>query len=276
MEVYEKKEGVVIAHSDLDIQKTFDCGQCFRFDWEGEHLKGVAFGRILDMQVTEDGVLLNGIDKDEYRNLWAHYLDMERDYDDVCAALSEHKSMKNAVASGRGIHILNQNPWETLCSFIISQNNNIPRIKKIIADLCGRFGNEIGNTGSYAFPTAEALAKAGAEEIYKTRCGFRAKYLADAAEKVQSGALELEKLKNTSYADAVAALCTVKGVGPKVANCVALFSLEHSEAFPVDVWIKRVLEKYFAPDFDPAVFGNNAGIAQQYLFYNERYHASTM
>lgn len=271
MNIYEKKEGLVIADSDLDIQKTFDCGQCFRFDWQDDCLTGEAFGKVLNMQSTEDGVLLKNVSMAEYEEIWKHYLDMERDYESIGRTISEFKGMADAAERGRGIHILNQDPWETLCSFIISQNNNIPRIKKIIRSLCEMFGNEIEDTGRYSFPTAEVLATAGADRIYETRCGFRAKYLADAAEKVARGSIDPNSLRLCSYEEAVTTLCTIKGVGPKVANCVALFGLGHTEAFPVDVWIKRVLEKYFEPDFDPAVFGKHAGIAQQYLFYNERY-----
>ena len=167
---------------------------------------------------------------------------------------------------------MRQDPWEALCSFIISQNNNIPRIKKIIASLCALLGEEISE-GVYDFPTPESIARVGASGLAPIKAGFRAAYIADAAEKVATGKLDLNSLYHVSLEDAVTALCTIKGVGPKVAGCVALFGLGHMDSFPIDVWIKRVIEKYYDKDFTPKVFGEYAGIAQQYLFYHERYLA---
>ncbi len=271
MKAVKTDRGVLLKDSDLDIYKTFDCGQCFRFESVGEDcVAGVAFGKRLVLKNTPEGVLLEGVSAEEYEAVWKDYLDMDRDYEGINRSLSSYEKLQTAAATGYGIHILNQEPWEALCSFIISQNNNIPRIKKIIEKLCRLYGKEIKG-GVYAFPTPAALLAAGEEGVAQSGCGFRTRYILGAAAQVESGELIPDELMGLSYGQAFERLLQLKGVGPKVANCVLLFGLRHTEAFPVDVWIKRVMEKYFEPDFDPAVFGSYAGIAQQYLFYNERY-----
>ena len=262
--------GTVLTGAALDIRKTFDCGQCFRFAPDGGGYTGVAFGRVL--HVTQDGgsIMLHGVDRAAYEAVWADYVDLARDYEALSDAFCGDEALRTAYAFSRGIRILAQDPWETLCSFILSQNNNIPRIRKIIASLCERFGAPIAGTPFYAFPTAERLAEAGMEGLAEIRCGFRAKYVADAAARVASGALDLEALRKQSYEAAKAALMTVYGVGAKVADCVLLFSLGFYEAFPVDVWVKKVIAKYYGEGFDGRRFGAYAGVAQQYLFYYER------
>ncbi len=271
MKAVKTDRGVLLKGSDLDICKTFDCGQCFRFENIGDNcVAGVAFGKRLVLKDTDDGVLLEGVSEEEYEAVWKDYLDMDRDYEGINRSLSSYEKLQTAAATGYGIHILNQEPWEALCSFIISQNNNIPRIKKIIEKLCRLYGEEIEGD-VYAFPTPAALLAAGEDGVSQSGCGFRTRYILGAAAQVESGELIPDELIGLSYGQAFERLLQLKGVGPKVANCVLLFGLRHTEAFPVDVWIKRVMEKYFEPNFDPAVFGNYAGIAQQYLFYNERY-----
>lgn len=271
MYITEKSGGVLVTDCAIDLYKTFDCGQCFRFEAVGnETYKGVVSGRLVVVKATDGGFYVEGMDKQEFCADFASFFDINRNYDEIQSLLSKAGVPQAALDSGKGIHILRQDPWEALCSFIISQNNNIPRIKKIIAALCALLGDEISE-GVYSFPTAEKIAAAGVDGLAPIRAGFRAKYLADAAEKVASGTLVLQDLYNVSLEEAVAALCTVKGVGPKVASCVALFGLGHLDAFPIDVWIKRVLDKYYDPSFSPTVFGEYAGIAQQYLFYHERY-----
>lgn len=272
MNVKELNGGVLISNSDIDLYKTFDCGQCFRFEALGDGVfKGVAFGRVLDIKATEAGSFyIADMSIAEFESRFALFFDLERDYEGIRKDLLSLGVIPKAIENGGGIHILRQEFWETLCSFIISQNNNIPRIKKIIASLCRLLGDEIAE-GVYTFPSAEKVAQAGVEGLAPIKAGFRAKYMVDAAEKVASGALCYETLCTIGLDKAIEALCTVKGVGRKVAGCVALFSLGYMSSFPVDVWIKRVLDKYYAEDFNPQSFGSFAGLAQQYLFYNERY-----
>ena len=166
--------------------------------------------------------------------------------------------------------MLRQEPWEALCSFIISQCNNIPRIKGIVGKLCQKFGREIED--GFAFPEAEVIAALTPEDLAPIRAGYRAEYIVSAAREVASGALDLEALKKLPTQEARKRLLAVHGVGKKVADCVLLFGLSKTDAFPVDVWIKRVLDNVYPQGFDASVYGDLAGIVQQYLFFYARDH----
>ena len=179
--------------------------------------------------------------------------------------------LKEASAYAPGIRILQQEPWEALCTFIISQNNNIKRIKGIVNRLSTSFGNKIGDTDFYTFPKAETLAKLTPDDLAPLRAGFRNKYIIDASQKVATGEVDLEKCKIVPYDDARAELCKIKGVGNKVADCTLLFGMHRIEAFPIDVWMRRAMEKLF-PNMTGEDFGEYAGIAQQYIFHYARMH----
>ena len=198
------------------------------------------------------------------REYWTVFLDLERSYGDIIATFSDSHLIEAAKACA-GIRILRQDPWETLVSFIISQNNNIPRIKKIIRSLCENFGEKIN--GGFTFPSAKRIVESDLSVI---RSGFREKYIKSAAEMVVSGQINLDELPLLPYTEAKAQLMRIKGVGEKVAGCVALFGLGFLEAFPIDTWIKKVLHNHYGESFDPNTFGAYAGIAQQYLFHYER------
>lgn len=267
-----------IKTTDFSVAQTFDCGQCFRFDpvVSTEHeveYAGVAFGRYISFAQDGDILTITGTDEGEFESLWRRYLALDEDYTAIkrsVSAAANSPAMDEAIKFGGGIRILRQDPWEALCSFIISQNNNIPRIKKIIAAMSEKYGEPIGG-GRFAFPTAHALAGAGEDELFALRTGFRAKYIADAARKVASGELDLSAVAGMTHEEAQRVLCTVKGVGPKVASCALLYGFGKTDAFPVDVWMRRALDKYFPNGLDLAALGPNAGMAQQYLFYYERY-----
>ena len=267
---------------DFSVFRTFDCGQCFRFDpvenseykWE---FSGVAMGRKVSFAQNEEGeIYIIGAEAEDFP-LWERYLSLDVDYDEINRSILEgvadgrdREVTEKAIEASRGIRILRQDRWEALCSFIVSQNNNIPRIKKIIAAMCEKYGEKIGDV--YDFPAAERLFEAGEEEIFSLRTGFRAKYIHDAARRVTENGDFLESISAAeSYPDAEGLLTSVKGVGPKVAACTLLFGFSRLDAFPVDVWIKRVLERHYSAGFDHHAFGKNAGVAQQYLFYFERY-----
>jgi len=263
----------VVKH--LDIAKTFDCGQSFRFDKTGENSwSGVAFGRFVTFtQPSPDTLEVTPCTSDEWEQIWQPYFALDMDYDTMRAdivARCDRDTMRHALDAGSGIRILRQDSWEALASFIISQNNNIPRIKGSIMRLCAALGEPIGGD-NFAFFTPESLLQAGEEPLRSCGVGFRAKYLLDAAEKVTSGALDLAALKQNTTEQALAALQSVRGVGPKVAACVALFGLGKMDAFPRDVWVNRSMTAHFDADFDPFTLGEYAGLAQQYLFYRERY-----
>ena len=263
----------------INLDHTFDCGQCFRFDraedseYEVEY-RGVAYGKAVSFAEKDGDLYIIGADESEFESIWRRYLSLDEDYGAIhgeLLSLSENEALHRAVEYGKGIRILRQEPWEAVCSFIISQNNNIPRIKGLIRALSERAGEKLEG-GGYSFPTAEAVAALGVDGLRALKVGFRAPYILDAAEKVMQGELDFAAVASLPTRDAEKALCAVKGIGPKVADCALLFGFSKYDAFPVDVWMKRVIEKYFDPSFDPSALGKYAGIAQQVLFYYERYN----
>jgi N-glycosylase/DNA lyase len=255
--------------SDFDLPQTLDCGQAFR--WEeasGGRWKGVAYNKYLELEKLSDGtIVLYNTSEEDFNNIWCDYFDLNRDYGEIIDAISGNEILKAAASFGSGIRVLNQEPWETLCSFIISQNNNIKRIKGIIARLCENFGEDMG--GYYSFPTAQKIASLTLEDLSVLRSGFRAKYILDAATKVANGEIDLLNLKNIAVDDARCELMKIKGVGPKVADCALLFSHRHIAAFPKDVWIKRAMVVLFGGEL-PKEAIPYAGIVQQYIFFYAR------
>lgn len=269
---YEKGNAVLKKPENFDLYQIFECGQAFRFNpvkTDGEICyEGVAFGKYLKIGQNDGSVILYGASAEDCEALWQSYFDLDRDYTAVIEAITDPHA-RECAELGQGIRILRQDPWEALCSFIVSQNNNIPRIKKIIETMCRRFGEPIDGE-HYAFPTAESLYRAGQDEIFACGTGFRAKYIYDCASRIVNGDTVLSELEKLGFDELCAELMKIKGVGPKVASCAGLFGFGKLESFPVDVWIKRVLDKYYPEDFDVKIFGESAGIIQQYLFYYER------
>ena len=286
---------VVIARNvaHLDIHKTFDCGQSFRFErvensaHEVEY-SGVAFGKLVSFAEDGDTLYVYNSDMADFENIWTPFLCLDMDYTSISEDILRVGAgtvLERAEGFGRGIRILRQDAFEAVISFIISQNNNIPRIKKIVEAMALAYGDKIdvsegmtahiaGSAEKYSFPTAERLAALCEQDLRELKMGFRAAYVLDAATKIHSGEIDLEELARLSTDECIEALQAVKGIGLKVASCAALFGMGKYDAFPIDVWIKRVAEKYFADDTQPfsaARFGEYAGIAQQYLFYYERY-----
>ena len=257
---------------DFDPGKIFECGQCFR--WEPDEngvYTGVAFGRVARLRRCGDSVFISGTPED-FETVWRDYFDLDRDYADIRRILGIDGFMRKAVEFGAGIRILRQDRWEALCSFIISQCNNIPRIKKIISALCREFGERVKFEGNefYAFPSAARLAALDADGLAPIRCGYRAAYIIGAAKAAASGEIDLGALSQGSPEDARAALKRLPGVGNKVADCAALFGLHMLDAFPVDVWMKRAVTEHYGPGFDPGIFSPYAGVAQQYIFHYAR------
>ncbi|MDR0406400.1 MAG: 8-oxoguanine DNA glycosylase [Clostridiales bacterium] len=258
---------------DFNLEQTFECGQCFRWNRrdDGSYI-GVAGGHVITAAHTEGGIQIDG-GGDAFLRA---YFDLERDYGKVKRAICGDGVMKNAVFSGGGIRLLRQQPWETLISFIISANNNIPRIKKIIAEMCAGFGGELTRGGFYAFPAPEVLAGLTARDLAFVKCGFRDKYILDAARKVASGEVDLSAVYGMSAEDGRRELKKINGVGDKVADCVLLFAYQKYDVFPKDVWIKKTLHRLYLvgeKDIDGFVrekFGRYGGFAQQYLFYYGR------
>lgn len=264
MSVKTLQEDTVFTVSDFDLAQTFGCGQCFRFSESGGVWSGIAGGRLLRARQEGDRIVLLGIPREDYETFWTDYFDLATDYGAIKRSLSTDPVLRRACGYGCGIRILRQEPFEALISFILSQNNNIKRIRGIVERLCEAFGEPVA--GGYAFPTPQRLAAASQEELSVLRAGFRAKYLSDAAQKTASGEIDPDRVAALPFEEARAELMKISGVGPKVADCVLLFGFHRLEAFPMDVWMKRAMQTLL-PDGLPDCALSCAGIAQQYLFH---------
>ncbi len=252
-----------IRNDNFDIKRTFLCGQCFRWqEREDGCFHGVAHGRYISLSQGEGCVTLHGIAEQDIP-LWEEYFDISTDYAGIISQLSADKTLSVACKASGGIRLLRQEPFETLISFIISQNNNIPRISGIIGRLCESFGSKI--EGGYAFPTAKQLEGITPDDLAPLRAGFRARYITDAVNKVNSGEVDFDEIRSLPLEPAREKLKTIVGVGDKVADCVLLFGFAKQDAFPKDVWVKRLMAQFY-PDGLPECTKGVEGIAQQYLF----------
>ena len=267
--------------TDFSLKYTLESGQSFRWHRIDNAYYGVVEGRIL--KISQEGTILcveSSTDEDEARFVpyLRHYLDIGRDVPKILAEVNNDAYMHQAIDKLWGMRILNQELWETVASFILSQNNNVPRIRGIIRRLSERFGEHLTLAGyvDYSFPSPDALATATNEALLACGTGYRANYLQDAAQAVVSGELSLTKMKQMSYPEAKQALMRQNGIGEKVADCICLFSLGHLAALPIDVWIKRIFETVYLRrrathreirEFAHSYFGDGVGYAQQYLFH---------
>lgn len=258
-----KGNDIIVSEKDLDLDETLDCGQAFRWkkipsDYACTYEGFFVNDKLRVSQTDKGAFIFHDTSEEDFLGKWVDYFDFKTDYSQLKKQFSEDETLSKACSFAGGIRLLRQNSWECLISFIISQNNNIPRIKGIIDRLCGHYGG--------SFPTPEELSQENADSLAYLRSGFRAKYIADASQKTASGAIDLAVISTLPIEEARSALKTIKGVGPKVAECVLLFGMHRTEAFPIDVWIKRVLEQYYPGGF-PEFARENGGIAQQYLFH---------
>lgn len=281
---------------DFDLDHIFDCGQGFRWEWRPDgSYTGVAMGKIVNMryergracpekhgglvehnegQLDATGaagrLIVDNCTEEDFQNIWRNYLDLDRDYGRIKDQLAKNDPvMRRAIEQGGGIRILRQDLWETILSFIISQNNHIPRIKGCIEKLAELFGQPVGTYEGrvwHDLPGPEVLASLSEADLAEVRLGYRSKYILGTAKAVVQGGLPAD-------AESLAAL---PGVGPKVAACILLFGMGHYEAFPVDVWMARVMHQLYGLDqkdrrametYASEHFGRLGGFAQQYLFY---------
>jgi len=256
---------------DFDPKLIFDCGQCFRFEQiDNNTYEGVAFNKVLRVETVKNKTYRLYCSKSDFENIWYDFFDLDLDYSDIRKKLSVDPFTIEAIAYGKGIRILKQDFWEGLCSFIISQCNNIPRIKSIISTLCKNFGEKIDYNGKiyYSFPSAEKISTLSLDDLSVLRSGYRAPYILNAAKKIASG--ELNAINGMTTTEAEKYLLTLEGIGPKVCNCVLLFALHRLDCFPIDTWMKKAISDHYPKDFNPSVFGEYAGIAQQYIFNYKR------
>lgn len=259
------KNSIIVHEKCFDPCLSALCGQAFRWKMENGTLHGVAAGHVLDISRFDDVWLFTGTDGKLFEHFWADYFDLNRDYSAICANFASDETLSRAVTEFSGIRILHQEPWEALCSFIISQNNNIPRISGIVSRLCENFGEEIA-PGEWSFPEYEALAELDAEALAPLRAGFRARYIIDAACKLKNEVISLTEIAALPIEQARLELMKITGVGAKVAECTLLYGFGRLEAFPVDVWVKRIMALLY-PDGLPECTRGVQGIAQQYLFH---------
>ena len=276
-------EGIIIkAVKNFELDHIFECGQCFRWNKEpnGNYI-GVAYGKVIEIEKKNDEVIIYNINEEEFNKLWCDYFDLKRDYTVIKKKFQKDPLLKKSVDFGHGIRLLQQEPFELTISFIISSNNRIPMIKRAINNLSEKWGKSIEYKGKtyYAFPTIADLENVSIEDIATCGLGFRSKYVKDTVHRIYTGEVSLETIKSEEDDICHEELKKLNGIGPKVSDCIMLFSMQKYSAFPVDVWVKRAMQFfYLAPDvslpkireFARDKFGNLAGFAQQYLFYYAR------
>lgn len=260
-EYIKKGSDILLKISDFDLDQTLDCGQAFRWEKTGENsYRGAMLNTPLEIFAEGDYFRFADTDEETFLKVWVSYFDLETDYTAIKAQLSRDDTLERACAYAGGIRMLRQDSWEALCSFIISQNNNIPRIKGIIGRLCDMYGG---------FPSFRQMEGITADDLAPLRAGFRGKYIADCVDRLCRGEICLEDVKDMPTEDARKTLMTIKGVGPKVADCAMLYGMYKIGCVPMDVWMKRVMERFY-PDGFPDFAHEYAGIAQQYLFHYMR------
>ncbi|MEG1972734.1 MAG: DNA glycosylase [Oscillospiraceae bacterium] len=246
----------------LSLSETLDCGQCFRWhSGENGEWMGIIGKNNIRLNLIDGALYVSGAENPEQIY---DYFDFKSNYNEIRKELNEYPPLKNAIAYTSGIRILRQDFFETLITFILSQNNNIPRIKGLVEALCRSFGEKIGDE-LFAFPDAVTLAGLSEERLSQIKCGFRSRYIIDAARKVNQGIINPAIAADLPLEEAEDYLCQIVGVGKKVADCTLLFGLNRLDAYPVDVWIKRA-QKNFFPQGLPLELSPIAGIAQQFLF----------
>ena len=278
-------------NDSFDLVHIFECGQCFRWNKEkDESYTGVFKNNVLNIKEENGKIKFQGICDGNIEEIVKDYFDFNTDYTKIKETLSKvDKYLEESIKFGNGIRILNQDLWEVLISFIISANNNIPRIKGIIQRISKKYGKEIiyKEKSYYTFPTVEELSKASVEDLRKLGLGFRDKRIYETTQKIRQGEINLNqiaRIKDTNIVREI--LETMPGVGPKVADCILLFGLKRFEVFPIDVWVRRVMNDLYIKNEDETKvnkkeienlaktkYAELAGIAQQYLFYWRRENA---
>ncbi|MCB2295369.1 8-oxoguanine DNA glycosylase [Clostridium algoriphilum] len=276
-------EGIIIKSvENFELDHIFECGQCFRWNKQtnGNYI-GVAYGKVVEVEKKDTDVKIYNINEEEFNDFWCDYFDLKRNYTAIKDEFQKDPLLKRSVNFGHGIRLLQQEPFELTISFIISSNNRIPMIKRAINNLSKKWGKEIEYKGEmyYTFPTAADLEKASIEDIQSCSLGFRSRYVKDSVHRIYTGEVNLEFIKSQDDDICHEELKKLNGIGPKVSDCIMLFSMQKYSAFPVDVWVKRAMQFfYLAPDvslpkiraFARDKFENFAGFAQQYLFYYAR------
>lgn len=285
-----KEQKYILKNQEsFELRDIFDCGQCFRWNREEDgSYTGVIKQGVLNVRKQNDDIIFEGMIEGDIKEWVNFYFDLNRNYTEIKKSLSKVDIyLKNSIEYGKGIRILNQDLWETIISFIISANNNIPRIKGIIERISHKYGKEIEfkNKKYYTFPTAQDLKDATVQDFRNLGLGFRDKRIFETTHIILDGGIDLNRLHDEKDTLKVRdELLSLSGVGPKVADCILLFStLKRFDVFPIDVWVRRVMNELYIKNEDENKvskkeimklaenkFGSLEGIAQQYLFYWKR------
>ncbi len=286
MNIIERDNQIILEgiSEDFEPQHVFDCGQCFRWlrEEDGSYT-GVVQGRVINVKKENDLIIFDNTNKEDFENIWFDYFDLGRNYTEIKNELKVmDEYLDKATEFGQGIRILQQDGWEMLISFIISANNRILMIQRAINNLSERYGKFIGEYRGkkyYAFPTPQELSQVSVEDIRACQTGFRDKYIKSVVDYVSENNVDILSYRKLNTDECIKELVKFNGVGPKVADCIALFGMQKYDTFPVDVWVKRVMEEFYVEDnlslpkirkFALEKFGDLAGFAQQYLFYYAR------
>lgn len=287
MKIYEKEDIIVVEDiNDFNINQIFDSGQGYRWKKQKDNsYTGVVKGNILNISQVGNTLYLKNTNINDFKNIWYKYFSLDMNYSEI-----EHKickidnHLKSAVEFGSGLRILNQDEWETLITFILSTNNSIQMVENIIDNLSTKHGDyicEYEGKKYYAFPTPEKLASLSLDELRECKTGFRDKYIKSVAEAVLSGKFSLYELSNKDTNSCINQLKSLSGVGMKVADCIAMFSMRKSDIFPVDIWMKRVIQEFYLDtemslpkirSYAIEKFGDLSSFVQLYLFYYAREH----
>ena len=282
-----EKQGDKLVITGLEHFNTthiFECGQCFRwYKEEDESYTAIAGGKVANFLQKGSTLYVEGSDEKTWKDFWHHYFDLDRDYGAIKEELSKDPILEEAISFGYGMRLLNQDPYETIISFILSANNQIPRIKKAVETIATDLGDYLGNykgRDHFSFPEPDRLAEKSEEYIREFyRVGFRADRIREVSRRIADGEFDTTCIFDIEHKDAKELLTTLPGIGPKVSDCILLFAFDKGEAFPVDVWVKRVMEYFYfkrpatkreLEDSGEKLFGPLAGYAQQYLFYYAR------
>ena len=287
LNIEESPRGLILREDSFKVDHIFECGQCFNFrkNDDGSYT-AVFLGKIINLLECEDYTLIRNVSLDEFYEIFYDYFDLGTDYGMIKEVLSESEILNKASEYGYGIRILNQDLFETTISFIISANNQIPRIKKAVRIISERYGDYLGEYMGekyYSFPSPQVLAKIDPLDLREhARVGFRDVRIVETSQAFVDGYLNFEDEKNLTDKELHNKLKELPGIGPKVADCIMLFAYHRRETFPVDVWIKRVMETLFigkevpkkqVDDDAREIFGDLAGYAPQYRFYYGRENA---
>ena len=263
---------IISISDDFDLDRIADSGQCFRWNKTGSSSYRIIAGEAcLDITHLQEDRYELSCTKAAFEGFWQDYFDLREDYRSIRERIepAQDPFLWQAMEHEKGIRILRQDPWEMLITFIISQNKNIPAIRRsveLLAESCGRKLVDQEGQSYYGFPSPAAVAALSEKELSDCKMGYRCKYIHAAAEAVLEGSIDLESLKAAEEKDAITALTGLFGVGVKVANCVSLFGLHHIDAFPIDVWMKRILAEQYPEGYPFDRYSPYNGIYQQYMF----------